>query len=85
MAVDDVEAAIDLVAGLAGRATGERHDYDAGAVVVMTDPEGHEFCLVQYYSEASALAAPRLIVSYESDLVRRLARSASCPRPILRP
>jgi hypothetical protein len=55
--VDDVEGAIDLVAGLAGRATGERHDYDEGAVVVMTDPEGHEFCLVQYYSEASALAA----------------------------
>jgi len=55
--VDDVEGAIDLVADLAGRATGERHDYDAGAVVVMTDPEGHEFCLVQYYSEASALAA----------------------------
>ncbi len=28
---------------------GERHDYDEGAVVVMADPEGHEFCHVQYY------------------------------------
>jgi hypothetical protein len=26
--VDDVEGAIDLVAGLAGRTTGERHDND---------------------------------------------------------
>lgn len=38
--VGDVEGAIDLVAGLAGRATGERHDYDEGAVVVMTYPDG---------------------------------------------
>ena len=52
MTVDDVEGpSISL------RATGERHDYDAGAVVVMTDPEGHELSLVQYYSEESALAA----------------------------
>jgi len=29
--------------------TGERHDYDESAVVVMADSEGHEFCLVQYY------------------------------------
>ena len=41
--VDDVEGAIDLVAGLAGRTTGERHDNDRGAVVVMTDPDGREF------------------------------------------
>ncbi|MGD0928524.1 MAG: hypothetical protein ABR926_25395 [Streptosporangiaceae bacterium] len=27
-----------------------RHDYDEGIVMVMHDPEGHEFCLVQYYS-----------------------------------
>jgi Glyoxalase-like domain len=57
--VVNVEGAIGLVAGLAGRAAGERHDCDAGAVVVMTDPDGHEFCLVQYYSEASAPAAGR--------------------------
>lgn len=47
--VDDVEEAIELVTALGGHATGERHDYEEGAVVVMADPEGHEFCLVQYY------------------------------------
>jgi predicted enzyme related to lactoylglutathione lyase len=47
--VDDIDEAIDLVTSLGGRTTGERHDYDEGVVVVMADPEGHEFCLVQYY------------------------------------
>jgi predicted enzyme related to lactoylglutathione lyase len=46
--VDDIEEAIGVVAGLGGRFTGERQDYDEGVVVVMTDPEDHEFCLVQY-------------------------------------
>ncbi|MEV0158221.1 VOC family protein [Micromonospora sp. NPDC050686] len=39
-----------MVINLGGRFTGERHDYDEGVVVVMADPEDHEFCLVQYYS-----------------------------------
>jgi predicted enzyme related to lactoylglutathione lyase len=47
--VDDVDEAIELVTSLGGRTTDERHDYDEGVVVVMADPEGHEFCLVQYY------------------------------------
>jgi predicted enzyme related to lactoylglutathione lyase len=47
--VDDVEEAIELVTRLGGQTTGERHDYEEGAVVVTADPEGHEFCLVQYY------------------------------------
>lgn len=47
--VDDIETAMAAVIKLGGRATGERHDYDEGVVVVMTDPENHEFCLVQYY------------------------------------
>jgi predicted enzyme related to lactoylglutathione lyase len=47
--VDAVGEAVKLVTSLGGRATGERHDYDEGVVVVMADPEGHEFCLVQYY------------------------------------
>jgi predicted enzyme related to lactoylglutathione lyase len=47
--VDDVDEAVGLVTALGGRSTGERHDYDEGAVVVMADPEGHEFCVVQYY------------------------------------
>ena len=46
--VDDVDEAIELVTSLGGRTTDERHNYDEGVVVVMADPEGHEFCLVQY-------------------------------------
>ncbi len=49
IAVDDITEAIARVVELGGRATGERHDYDAGIVVVMADPEDHEFCLVQYF------------------------------------
>jgi predicted enzyme related to lactoylglutathione lyase len=47
--VDDIDEAMALVRDLGGRFTGERHDYDEGVVVVMTDPEDHEFCLVRYY------------------------------------
>lgn len=49
VAVDDIHQGIAQVIALGGGNTGERHDYDEGVVVVMTDPEGHEFCLVQYY------------------------------------
>lgn len=49
VSVDDIDKAIELVVRLGGRSTGERHDYDEGVVVVMADPEDHEFCLVQYY------------------------------------
>jgi predicted enzyme related to lactoylglutathione lyase len=49
VAVADINEAMELVATLGGRSTGERHDYAEGVVVVMADPEGHEFCLVQYY------------------------------------
>jgi predicted enzyme related to lactoylglutathione lyase len=47
--VDDIEKTMAAVIKLGGRATGERHDHDDGVVVVMADPERHEFCLVQYY------------------------------------
>ncbi len=47
--VDDVSAAVEEITGLGGRWTGERHDYPEGAVLVMADPEGHEFCIVQYF------------------------------------
>ncbi|MGC3864334.1 VOC family protein [Micromonospora chersina] len=47
--VTDVEEAMSTVRALGGRFTGERHDYEEGVVVVMADPEGHEFCLVQYH------------------------------------
>jgi Glyoxalase-like domain len=35
-AVDDIDEGIDLVTSLGGHLTGERHDYEDGAVVVMT-------------------------------------------------
>ena len=49
---DDLDAARAAVAGLGGAETGERHEYDACTVQVMTDPEGHEFCLMQYAVDA---------------------------------
>ena len=47
--VDDVDTAVDTVTRLGGRPTGERHDYAEGVVVIAADPEGNEFCLVQYF------------------------------------
>jgi predicted enzyme related to lactoylglutathione lyase len=47
--VDDIDRAIARVNALGGRDTGERHGHSEGVVVVAADPEGHEFCLVQYY------------------------------------
>ena len=41
---DDVERVLRL----GGRSLDQRHDYDEGVVVVIADPEGNEFCLVQY-------------------------------------
>ncbi|MFF5290598.1 VOC family protein [Paractinoplanes globisporus] len=49
--VDDIDKGMAQVVELGGHFTGERHDYDEGVVVVMTDPENHEFCLVQYYAD----------------------------------
>jgi len=49
VSVDDIGQASAEVIDLGGRFTGERHDYDQGVVVVMADPEDHEFRLVQYY------------------------------------
>ena len=46
---DDLGGAVRRVVELGGKDLGERHDYDEGAVVVVADPEGHEFCLVQHY------------------------------------
>jgi predicted enzyme related to lactoylglutathione lyase len=47
--VDDIDRGREQVMALGGRWTRERHDYDEGLVLVMQDPEGNEFCLVQYY------------------------------------
>ncbi|SDJ21997.1 hypothetical protein SAMN05444157_2330 [Frankineae bacterium MT45] len=47
--VDDISAGQAQVEALGGSWTGERHDYTEGAVQVMQDPEGHEFCIVQFF------------------------------------
>ncbi|MGR6319386.1 VOC family protein [Micromonospora soli] len=49
ISVDDIDEAMTQINSLGGRFTGERHDYKEGVVVVMADPEDHEFCLVKYY------------------------------------
>ena len=45
---EDIDAAIDRAMSLGGHDTGQRHVYDEGTVVVLTDPEGTEFCVVAY-------------------------------------
>lgn len=47
--VDDIDGGVARVLRLGGRSLHQRHDYAEGVVVVMADPEGNEFCLVQYY------------------------------------
>jgi predicted enzyme related to lactoylglutathione lyase len=49
VAVADADEAANQIEVLGGRPTGERHTYREGVVLVMTDPEGTEFCIVQYY------------------------------------
>jgi predicted enzyme related to lactoylglutathione lyase len=45
----EIDAGREQVERLGGGWSGERHDYPEGVVLMMHDPEGHEFCLVQYY------------------------------------
>ena len=52
--VDDIDVGRAHAERLGGRWTGVRHDYDVGVVLNMLDPEGHEFCLVQYCVKSSA-------------------------------
>jgi predicted enzyme related to lactoylglutathione lyase len=51
MLTDDLDAALARVEALGGHQTGERHEYDEGTVVILTDPEGTEFCVVAYRTE----------------------------------
>jgi predicted enzyme related to lactoylglutathione lyase len=48
--VDDMDAALERVASLGGRWLGQRYDYPEGTVRTMADPEGNEFCMVQYFA-----------------------------------
>ena len=49
ISVDDLRRAMAEVVELGGSFTGVRHDHPQGVVVVMADPEGNEFCLVEYH------------------------------------
>lgn len=48
--VDDLVVAAAAIKNAGGRDLQERHEYDDGngTVLVMADPEGNEFCIVQY-------------------------------------
>ena len=48
LVVDDVEQASARIAELGGRSLDERHVHPEDTVAVTADPEGNEFCLVQY-------------------------------------
>lgn len=49
--VDDIDDGRTQVEALGGHWTGQRFDYPGeGVVMVMADLEGHEFCIVQYFS-----------------------------------
>ncbi|GAA3548680.1 VOC family protein [Mycolicibacterium helvum] len=52
--VDEIGAGRRQIEELGGRFTGVRHDDDEGVVLNMLDPEGHEFCLVQYFDRPAA-------------------------------
>jgi hypothetical protein len=54
--VDDIDQAATTVIRLGGRSLDQRHDYDEGVVMVMADPEGNEFCIVQYFADAASPA-----------------------------
>ncbi|MFD4266321.1 VOC family protein [Rhodococcus sp. NPDC058481] len=49
----DIDAGRQQVEDLGGRWSGIRYDYEDGVVLVMADPEGHEFCLVEYFDDAT--------------------------------
>lgn len=52
--VDDIAVGREQVETLGGRWAGIRNDYDEGVVLVMLDPEEHQFCLVQYFGNHAA-------------------------------
>jgi predicted enzyme related to lactoylglutathione lyase len=44
--VDQLDSTVAFVHEIGGTSSGETHVYDEGTVVVMSDIEGNEFCLV---------------------------------------
>jgi hypothetical protein len=57
LSVEDIDRAMAAVLAAGGRPTGERHDYAEGVVVVMADPEGNEFGLVQFFADPHRFGA----------------------------
>jgi predicted enzyme related to lactoylglutathione lyase len=49
---DDLPATLARIEALGGHESGERHEYQEGTVVILTDPEGTEFCVVAYRTAA---------------------------------
>ena len=48
LVTDDLAAAVQTVVALGGQDLDDVHEYDEGTVMLMADPEGNEFCLVQH-------------------------------------
>jgi predicted enzyme related to lactoylglutathione lyase len=46
--VDDIDTGRRRVESLGGRWSGTRTDHAEGVVMVMHDPEGNEFCIVEF-------------------------------------
>ena len=46
--VADIDSAANRVIELGGTSRDARYDYAEGVVMTMADPEGNEFCIVQY-------------------------------------
>ena len=53
LTVDDADAGVARVLELGGRGPHERHHYAEGVVSVMSDPEGNEFCITQYFTDVA--------------------------------
>jgi Glyoxalase-like domain len=52
LTVDNIDWGVETVTRLGGSYLDERHEYDEGVVLVMADPEGNEFCLVEYFGHS---------------------------------
>ena len=48
LATDDLAGAVHTVVQLGGHDLHQVHEHDLGTAVLMADPEGNEFCLVQH-------------------------------------
>ena len=78
----DIHSMGDRVISLGGRDPGKRHEYPEG--VVVTDPEGNEFCAVQQYydkRDASHAIATKGVVVHRHSSSRRSRSRMSTTEP----